>query len=151
MKRKNEVLTSVTGIIAKECIAGQIRQINRAINRIYNKAFRPFGITVNQMNILVAICFMEPVSQKDLCRSIYIEKSTLSRDVGKMLENGWLRSRQGDDERITLLSVKPAGKKLILKAYSAWQQAQEESLTLIGLNIAKSFHVVSKSILRKNI
>jgi hypothetical protein len=45
--------------IARECIAVRVRLLNRVITSLYDDALRPLGITVSQLNLLVAICRME--------------------------------------------------------------------------------------------
>ena len=40
-------------IIAKTCIAGRIRLLNRVVTNIYDAALRPFGLKISQGNILI--------------------------------------------------------------------------------------------------
>jgi DNA-binding MarR family transcriptional regulator len=118
--------------IAQECIAVQLRTLTRAVTRIYNRALRPFGLTVSQMNILVAVSYMGEARQQDVCRVLHLDKSTLSRDVERMRANGWIENLPGDDARTSLLHVTTAGKKLLEKTNSAWQHAQQEAVALLG-------------------
>lgn len=46
---------NTTETISRECIAVRLRMIDRAVSRVYDRALRPFGITVSQLNILVAV------------------------------------------------------------------------------------------------
>ncbi|MBO0723856.1 MAG: winged helix-turn-helix transcriptional regulator [Blastocatellia bacterium] len=118
--------------MAEECIAVQLRTLTRAVTRIYNRALRPYGLTISQMNILVAVAYLGEARQQDVCRVLHLEKSTLSRDIERMRDNGWIENFPGADARTILLRTTAAGKKLLEKTSSAWQQAQLEAVTLLG-------------------
>jgi len=102
------------------------------VTRIYNQALRPYGLMVSQMNILVAVSCLGEARQQEVCQALHLEKSTLSRDVGRMRSQGWLEEVPGEDGRTALLRITPAGKRLLEKATPAWQRAQEEATALLG-------------------
>jgi DNA-binding MarR family transcriptional regulator len=130
--KKERAARSPVEQIAQECIAVQLRTLTRAVTRIYNRALRPFGLTISQMNILVAVSYLGEARQQDVCRVLHLDKSTLSRDVERMRANGWIENLTGDDARTSLLHVTTAGKKLLEKTNSAWQYAQQEAVALLG-------------------
>jgi DNA-binding MarR family transcriptional regulator len=119
-------------IIANECVAVRLRILTRAVNKIYNDALRPYGLTVSQMNILVALLRLGEAHQQLICQALYLDKSTLSRDLNRMRQEGWVEERAGIDERTRLLKVTPRGKDLIDQAFEAWQAAQRDALALLG-------------------
>ena len=118
--------------IAEQCIAVRLRMLSRGVTRIYNQALRPYGLMVSQMNILVAVSCLGEARQQEVCQALHLEKSTLSRDVGRMRSQGWLEEVPGEDGRTALLRITPAGKRLLEKATPAWQRAQEEATALLG-------------------
>jgi len=124
--------------MAQECIAVQLRTLTRAVTRIYNKALRPYGMTVSQMNILVAISYLGETRPQDVCRVLQLEKSTLSRDVERMRANGWIENLPGNDARTSMLRATTTGKKLLEKINPAWQQAQHEAEALLGAEYSAS-------------
>src|SRR5215813_4278 len=146
MERKEESLQAQTAVIAEECIAIRLRLLTRAVTKIYNQALRPHGLTVSQMNILVAASYLGQAKQQDICQALYLEKSTLSRDLARMRAQGWVMEAPGDDPRATILSVTTAGKKLLEKAFPAWRQAQEEAKALLGEKEAASFGRITKAV-----
>ena len=119
-------------LIAEECIAVRLRVLTRAVTKIYNKALRPHGLTVSQMNILVAVSRLGDAKQRDVCRVLHLDKSSLSRDVERMRAQGWLESLPGKDGRAGLLRVARSGKTLLQKTFPAWQQAQDQAKALLG-------------------
>jgi DNA-binding MarR family transcriptional regulator len=119
-------------MIAEQCIAVRLRILSRGVTRIYNQALRPYGLTVTQMNILVAVSCMGEARQQRVCQALHLEKSTLSRDVGRIRRQGWLEEIPGEDGRTALLRTTPAGRRLLEKATPAWQRAQQQATALLG-------------------
>ena len=132
MERKDESLRAKATLIVEECIAVKLRLLTRAVTKIYNRALRPCGLTVSQMNILVAASYIGQAKQQDICRALHLEKSTLSRDLARMRERGWMAESPGDDGRSSLLRVTAHGEKLLQRAFPAWQQAQQQAAALLG-------------------
>ena len=136
MRRKNIASPTTIELIAQECLAVRLRMINRAVSRIYDRALRPFGLRVSQMNILVAVAQLGPARQQDVCRVLSLERSTLSRDAERMRAKGWLDAAPGEDARTSMLRITPAGKKLLENAIPAWDEAQQQAAALLGENVA---------------
>jgi len=118
--------------IAEECIAVRLRLVTRAVSRLYNRALRPYGLTISQMNILVAVSYLGEAKHQQVCQVLSLDKSTLSRDVERMHAKGWLTSLPGDDGRANFLRATAAGKRLLGRAAPAWQQAQQKARELLG-------------------
>jgi DNA-binding MarR family transcriptional regulator len=121
-------------LIAEECIAVRLRVLTRAVTKLYNRALRPYGLTVSQMNILVAVSRLEDAKQQDVCRILHLDKSSLSRDVERMRAQGWLESLPGDDGRSALLRITRSGRTLLQRTFPAWHQAQRQAKVLLGAN-----------------
>jgi DNA-binding MarR family transcriptional regulator len=128
--------TEICKKIARECIAVRVRLLNRVITSIYDDAMRPFGLTVNQLNILVAISRLGREKAKQLVRVLQMDPSTLSRNLERMHRLGWIGYRQGDDARSRKLMVTAKGKRLIEKSFPAWQKAQAKTEDLLGTNLS---------------
>jgi|SRR5262245_517763 len=132
MKRGDESLQAKVTLIVEECIAVKLRLLTRAVTKIYNQALRPYGLTVSQMNILVATSYLGRAKQQDICQALHLEKSTLSRDLTRMRERGWVTESPSDDGRSSLLRVTGHGEKLLQNAIPAWTQAQQQAAALLG-------------------
>ena len=129
-KRKTAKLS--VELIAEECVAVRLRVLARAVSKVYNRALRPHGLTVSQMNILVAVSRLGDAKPQDVCRILHLEKSSLSRDVERMRAQGWLESLPGEDRRTGLLRVARSGMTLLQKTFPAWDQAQRQAKALLG-------------------
>jgi DNA-binding MarR family transcriptional regulator len=117
--------------IAGECIAARMRILNRVVTGIYDDALRPHGVRVSQMNILVVVAARGPIRQADVARQLQLEKSTLSRDLDRMLARGWVRANTGSG-RSPKLEATDAGRQLLRTILPKWRAAQVEATRLLS-------------------
>ena len=145
--RKTEPVDSAADLIAGECLAARIRLLNRTITAIYDDALRPLGLTVGQLNILVLVAKRSPISPGDLARMLNMQKSTVSRNVGRMRRNEWLTATAAGSGRRQDLVLTRLGKKLLAKSLPAWSEAQAEAGAVLGRNGAGSILQIGNAVL----
>lgn len=119
-------------VMARDCLVGRLRMLNREVTGIYDDALRPLGVKVSQINVLIAVAKFGPVAPGVVGELLRIEKSTLSRSVERLRAHGWIRVRPGDDERSHRLEITAAGRRLVQKSLPLWKRAQEETERLLG-------------------
>ncbi len=119
-------------LIADQCVAVRVRVLNRVISRVYDKALRRHGIKVSQMNILVAVGLSEPAQPADICRTLRLDPSTLSRNVTRMKKKGWMMAESGADGRSARLRLTEEGRGALEEALPAWKEAQSRVSELLG-------------------
>jgi DNA-binding MarR family transcriptional regulator len=146
MNRLEHSMKSKAMHVADECIAVRLRMLSRAVTKLYNVALRPHGLTVSQLNILVAVTAVGPVNQQGICLALCLDKSTLSRDLARMRRQDWIVDTPGEDGRITMLTATPTGKRLLEKAFPAWQKAQLEASNLLGKKEIASIERAAKAL-----
>ena len=118
--------------IADQCIAVRLRMLNRVVTGVYDEATRPLGVTAGQVNILVTVEALEQPSAAEVGRVLYMEKSTLSRNVERLRRKGWLQTSEADDGRSQRLSVTARGRNLIDRVLPVWEEAQQRARRIIG-------------------
>lgn len=118
--------------IASNCLALRLRLIHRRVNALYDEALRPYGIRIGQLNLLVAIALMEPATASALAKQLHIDRSTLSRDLERLVENGWVGSTPDVDRRSQILTLTETGARTIADALPAWRIAQQRADELLG-------------------
>ena len=118
--------------LAHECIAVRVRLINRVITALYDEALRPHGLRISQANILAAIAHMGEVRPAEISLILRIEKSTLSRDVELMKQNGWVESDPPTGGRNQTIRLTTQGQKLLVKIQPSWERAQAQAKVLVG-------------------
>jgi DNA-binding MarR family transcriptional regulator len=131
----SEISKEVSKRIARECIAVRVRLLNRVITSLYDDALRPLGLTVSQLNMLIAICRMEQPDAKQVGRALQIDSSTLSRSLNLMRKQGLLRFAKGKDARTKVLRITTRGDRAINAAVPLWEQAQKKALDILGGNL----------------
>ncbi|MBS0261510.1 MAG: winged helix-turn-helix transcriptional regulator [Planctomycetes bacterium] len=136
--------------IAKTCIAGRLRLLNRVVTGIYDDALRPFGLKISQGNILILTGKLGVASPVQVCDYLQLDISTLSRNVELMRKNGWLEDVPGEDARSHPFRLTAAGKKLIEKAIPAWEQAQAEARKLLGEEFVSLLNTAAKRVSEAN-
>ena len=130
--------------IASECLAGRVRILNRIVTGIYDDGLRPFGVRLSQMSVLVAIANLGPVRAVDVCKRLRLEKSTLSRDLDRLLARSWVQVAETTG-RAMLLEATESGFEMIRSATPAWEEAQERVRGMLGAALTKGiFDAVEK-------
>jgi DNA-binding MarR family transcriptional regulator len=110
---------------ASRCIAMRVRRLSRRVTRLYDDAMRPHGLTVAQFSLLSALILAGRMAPAELGRRLDLEKSTVSRNLARLGERGWIRAvaKDGGVE----ISVASAGRALFTRAHPAWAAAQEHA------------------------
>lgn len=120
-----------------DCLCSPVRQVHRALTSIYDEALRPVGLTVSQLNLLVAIDRMdEGATPTRLAKALLLEKSTVTRDLVRLEENRWVVRRAGEDARQVCLSLSASGERLLEKAVVPWRKAQALAREMLGPHAA---------------
>ena len=142
-KRQHDAATQ----IARSCLAGRTRLINREITSIYETALRPLDLRVSQLSILVFIGNLEPITPGELGRILHIEKSTMSRNVERMSSRGWIKTQTADDGRAQRLSLTAAGRKLLDQALPYWEEAQRTADKRLGTQNVEAIIRVASAVM----
>jgi DNA-binding MarR family transcriptional regulator len=132
--------------ISVDCLAVRVRLLNRTITSIYDDALRPLGLTAGQLNILVIIAKRGPISPGEIARRLNMEKSTVSRTISRMRNNGWVRVMAGESGQKQLLSLKRQGKTLLGDSLPAWEEAQTRARAVLGQRGADSIHSIGNAV-----
>lgn len=133
----------------EECLCGPLRVLSRAINNLYEEAFRPLGVTAAQYTLLVALARLAPdATASRLGRALHLDRSTLSRDLARMESNGWISRAFSHDRRSPRLALTPAGQSLLAALERAWVAAQGDAADLLGDSLAEQIKRAARAILQ---
>lgn len=125
--------------ISEECVCTRVRQVSRALTKIYDDALRPTGLQTSQLTVLVAVArFGEEGAQINALAGVLVmDRTTLSRNLGPLERLGFLRvARAPGDGRARIVLLTRAGERAIEKAHPLWQRAQKEVRDLVGARAA---------------
>ncbi len=130
---RTEKQKTIPELIAQECIGVRMRLLNRVVTRIYDDALRPLGIKTSQLNMLVVIARLGLARPAEICRRLKMEISTVSRNVVRMRNRGWIEAIDDEtDARAHQLRLTVDGRRLLEKAEPAWAEAQNTVKELLG-------------------
>jgi len=109
-----------------------MRRLNRVVSGIYDRAFRPIGLTASQVSILVVLARLDRPKPEGVCVALEMDKSTLCRNVQRMQRRGWVRTAATDDARSHRLEVTETGRAMIERALPLWRGAQAKAREVLG-------------------
>jgi DNA-binding MarR family transcriptional regulator len=125
-------LGEVADATAAACLASRVRQLSRIVTRVYDDALRPLGITASQFTLLTQLAQQDGITAVEIGGTLDIEKSTLSRNLKRLLALGHLTMDPPAGRRGRGLHLTPKGRDVILKAYPVWRDAQARSVQVMG-------------------
>ena len=114
------------------CIADKLRLLNRIVTQLYDEALRPTGLTTSQMNILVVVAKYGEATPVEVGNWLHMEKSTLSRNVGRLQQNEWLAIRPSGKGRTHTLKLTVKGNRALRKGLPLWESAQKKAKAILG-------------------
>jgi DNA-binding MarR family transcriptional regulator len=110
------------------------------VTNVYNDALRPLDLKVSQLNILVAAAKLGVARPADVCEHLEIDVSTLSRNVDRMKAKGWLEVVPDEDGRAQPFRLTAGGRRVLQRAFPAWEHAQERVKALLGSRFCDLLH-----------
>jgi DNA-binding MarR family transcriptional regulator len=125
--------------------------MSRVISRLYDQALRPLGLKSSQLSIMALIAQAGAAGPGEIGRSLRMEPSTVSRNVARMRANGWLRDLARADRRAYRLTLTPAGERLLVEAFPAWEQAQQAVASLLGETETHRFRQAADALWRRTL
>jgi DNA-binding MarR family transcriptional regulator len=132
MKEDGLSTAEIAGSTAEACIALRVRRMSRIITRIYDDALRPLGLTASQFTLLTSLAMQDGVTASEVGFDLDIEKSTLSRNLKRLLALGLIIMDPPAGRRGRGLHLTPKGEEAIRAAYPLWRATQSKAETTLG-------------------
>jgi len=136
--------------LSRECLAMRLRLLGRVIAGGYDAALRPLGLTSGQLTLLAVLTKAGPMPQARLAEMLVIEKSTLSRNIRRMVEAGLVVEDDAGTPPRRVLSVSRAGRRTLSKAYPVWEGAQERAIEELGPGAGEAIKSMARPILGRS-
>ncbi|EDP70941.1 transcriptional regulator, MarR family protein [Flavobacteriales bacterium ALC-1] len=125
----------------RTCFSGRMMRMDRIISKIFRKHITPFGLTNSQLSILFVTAKKGIVTQQLLSEVLFLEKSSMSRNMRRLLE---MELIVRIDSRKIEMTLK--GKALLEQIIPEWEKAMTEVNTILGNEGQKAFETVYASI-----
>jgi DNA-binding MarR family transcriptional regulator len=124
--------------VTQSCLLTRTRRISRVITSIFDQELRPFGVNASQFSLLVLIAGKDGASRAELGRANHQERSTSTRNLQLVLDQGWAEEIIPDKGRSRPIVLSQAGRELLAAAMPAWRSAQAQTRRLLGDNGASA-------------
>jgi len=95
-----------------KCIYFNSNAFVRQLNRIWDDAYKATGLSAPHAYLLRLVCHEPDISQKEAGRQLQLEKSTITRFVSALEEQGLLVRLSGANGREVRLKPSATGKRL---------------------------------------
>lgn len=123
-----------------ECTCFRVRKASRRITQIYSRHLAPTGLKISQFSLLGFVCAEGPVSVGRLAERLATDRTTLTRTLRPLLQDGLLeRAPSGDRRRHDLIAT-AAGRALFRRAVPLWSQAEHEVRAALGPELTDELH-----------
>lgn len=117
------------------CIASRVRRMSRIITRIYDDALRQFGITGSQFTLLSILAQQDGVTAVEIGYDLDIEKSTLSRNLQRLVVLGFVEMDPPAGRRGRGLHLTASGEEVVRQAYPVWSATQNRVEAIVGSDL----------------
>src|SRR3979411_2467748 len=93
------------------CACQNLRRVTRVVTRIYDQELRKAGLEITQFGLLTALAATEEANQKRVSAGVAMDSTALTRTLGLLLKQGWVRVRRGKDRRERHFRLTQGGKR----------------------------------------
>jgi DNA-binding MarR family transcriptional regulator len=116
----------------RRCACLNLRQAARAVTQFYDDVLRPSGLRSTQFSLLSVIGLTGGASIGTLADAAVMDRTTLTRNLKLLADMKLIRIEEGDDARVRLVTLTPAGEARLTAAQPYWEQAQEHMTKALG-------------------
>jgi DNA-binding MarR family transcriptional regulator len=130
--KETNPLLDIAEATANTCLATRVRQLSRIVTRVYDDAMRPLGITASQYTLLAQLASRDGITAVEIGHDLDIEKSTLSRNLKRLLALGLIIMDPPAGRRGRGLHLTSKGQTVLREAFPIWQGAQSRTMSTMG-------------------
>lgn len=128
--------------VPQGCTNHRVRQLMRSVGQVYDAHLNETGLRITQYSLLSHVLAAGPVRPSDLARRMRMDASTLTRNLKPLIDAGWVRMGQGEDQRSRLVHITDAGQAKREEAKQSWKTAQNELNARVGLERVAALHAL---------
>jgi DNA-binding MarR family transcriptional regulator len=123
-----------------ECTCFRIRSAARRVTQIYSQHLAPTGLKISQFSLLGFVCAEGPVSIGRLSELLATDRTTLTRTLKPLLDDGVIERAASGDRRRHELTATAAGRTLFKRALPLWSAAEQEVRAAMGTKLTSDLH-----------
>jgi DNA-binding MarR family transcriptional regulator len=117
---------------AAGCFCLASRQAARKITRLYDQHMQESGIRATQFTILSQLMLRGEMPIGKMAGILGMERTTLTRNLAPLEQQGWISIRTGDDPRARIIGITGQGRSVVRRSFPFWSKAQAHIGKLLG-------------------
>jgi len=106
------------------CPAFNIRAASRIITQLFDEILKPSGMQITQFAVLVGVQILDTPSISKLARGLVMDRTTLTRGLKPLENEGLIKIVSGDDKRTHFVKITSKGIKALQKTLPYWEKAR---------------------------
>ena len=115
-----------------QCFGGKMRKLSRMVDARYKFITKEFGLTESQLTILFFLFAKGEVEQGAIGKKMYLERSTVSRNIGVLVKKNWVL--KSADYQPTVQLTKE-GKELVQSIIPRWEKLMDDLQESLGYDV----------------
>jgi len=106
------------------CLCLHVQRAARALARRFDEVLRPLDLTSGQFSLLMSLNRPEPPTIGSVAELLAMDRTTLTANLKPLERRGLIKvAVDKDDKRSRRLTITPAGRALLARAYPLWREA----------------------------
>jgi DNA-binding MarR family transcriptional regulator len=115
-------------VSCRQCVCTAARRRSRDLTRLFEKAMRGSGVRGTQFTLLATLVQTGPIPTTRLADLQGLERTTLTRNLGPLVRDGFVRIDEGEDRRVRKVTITQSGEEAARRAFPFWKKAQDAAL-----------------------
>ena len=121
------------------CTGARLRRLTRRVTSHYENHLRASGLKLSQYSLLAQLSDV-PQSLTALAKRMEIDRTTLTRSLQPLLDQGMVGESSGTDARQRLFVLSASGMRMRTAARKQWRQAQLALEEHLGRDFVANLH-----------
>lgn len=119
-------------MISAHCTCAKVRRAARVLSRVYDEALAPAGLRLTQLSLLRSVQRLGDARISEVAEATGHERSTLTRTLRVLAQEGLVALGGGDDLRTRRVAVTDRGRSAIERALPYWKGVQQRVDAALG-------------------
>lgn len=112
------------------CPLALLTLLQRKIGKMFRNHYSDLNVTNSQSSIFLILLKKEELTQSALGKLLDLERSTISRDLARLVNQGYLYKTKGT--KSSLIGLTKKGKYFALEIFNEWEKGYKETRGLLG-------------------
>ena len=133
MSKPDELPFALTHQVRDTCLCLHVQRAARALARRFDEALRPLGLTNGQFSLMMSLNRPVAPSMGGVAALLAMDRTTLTANLKPLERRGLVRvTADKADRRSRLMTLTPAGRKLLAEAVPIWKRTHAALDRLMG-------------------